>query len=113
MLAKGYQHPFRPAGTGWAPGLPPFSVHQCNASDGGNPRPQSDASDASDESDAKPGPSVFSPEPVAPEEDPTLTRMVGELYDTCLTEGCTAGLWAPESRALGYCAKCRKEPEND
>jgi hypothetical protein len=109
MLAKGYRihsvQPERGAARGYRRAAFTNAMHRM----GVTPRQRSDASDASDESDAKPEPSVFSPELVAPEEDPTLTRMVGELYDTCLTEGCTAGLWAPESRALGYCAKCRKD----
>ena len=39
-------------------------------------------------------------------EDATAS---GRPYTTCRTEGCTAGLWAPESQQLGYCAKCRKD----
>jgi hypothetical protein len=30
-------------------------------------------------------------------------------FDTCRTDGCTAGLYHPESQQLGYCAKCRKD----
>jgi Protein of unknown function (DUF3631) len=108
MLAKGYKiHSVQP-GRGGPRGYHRSAFTNAMHRMGVSPLQQSDASDASDESDAKPGPSVFNPEPVAPEDDPTLTRTVGELWDTCRTEGCTAGLWAPESQQLGYCAKCRK-----
>jgi hypothetical protein len=33
----------------------------------------------------------------------------GELWPTCRTEGCTAGLYASESQQLGYCINCRKD----
>jgi hypothetical protein len=45
-----------------------------------------------------------------PQESATsATSAKDQLWDTCRTEGCTAGLWAPESQQLGYCAKCRKD----
>jgi hypothetical protein len=66
---------------------------------GVTPVQQSDPSDASDASDPRPGPEVYEPPESA----------TGGPYHTCRTEGCTAGLWAPESQQLGYCAKCRQK----
>ena len=105
MLAKGYRihsiQPERGVARGYNRSAFTNPMHRM----GVTPPPESDASDASDESDAEAGPYLYEPATSATsatEADPP------PLFDTCQGEGCTAGLWHPESRQLGYCAKCRK-----
>jgi hypothetical protein len=49
--------------------------------------------------------------PVSKLPGPNDAQKAGPPFDTCLTEGCTAGLYHQESRQSGYCAKCRKDAE--
>jgi hypothetical protein len=47
--------------------------------------------------------------PAAYESATSATAATAHLWSTCRTEGCTTGLYHPESQQLGYCANCRKD----
>ena len=42
-------------------------------------------------------------------QPPSETPPTKDGWYTCRTEGCTTGLYNPETRQTGYCTKCREE----
>lgn len=107
MLARGYRIHSRLPTRGLPRGYSRADFAKAWRALGVTPPNESDASSASDASDAEPDPEATPSRP--PHESETSETSATEtLWSTCRTEGCTTGLYHPESQQLGYCANCRK-----
>jgi hypothetical protein len=70
--------------------------------------PEKPAQPAQPAEPAQDTPRHTSDEPDANDAEQSPVDGANGRFYTCLTEGCTAGLYTTESQQLGYCINCRK-----